>query len=467
MKRTIRHNICMAGLLLLSILLPTAAPAQSSPVVLGLTPEKTVVQPNEPIKLQIKVYNNTGTEVITQRGFLAQDFHLMLTFTDPDGKLVNRRDAVVGEEPGPPARLEEEDGALAERLPAGSAANPNRLLVIEDAHAYYDLVKSGRYTARVRSDLETYGRTGDDPELGLIGFLKNPAAEGFDLLSNDIAFEIAAPPAQQLSAAVKVKVTLYQVGLGIRPRVVKKPLENIPVYLIPRSEVPSRFNPINHKVYGFILDHLNFDNVRVSHTDSQGLAKYEQVPRDDYVIIAMYDGSHDFQHMGGFIDADDRDWGTSTPIVKHLQVIEIASGKKIPCRTTRRQGSELLIIEPEVVTWDGTQEVYPFVFETEGDWTVTTTITPPEGFAADQSALTAVVKSETEAVQFTITDVGSRWEETGVTHKIKHKGRIENLRHKIGIKLSKRLAKKKGLGIYGHTPGPGTFKGGKKVGKDN
>jgi len=42
-----------------------------------------------------------------------------------------------------------------------------------------------------------------------------------------------------------------------------------------------------------------------------------------------------------------------------------------------------LIIEPEYVEWDGAQELYPFIFESVGNWTVTTSVTPPEGFVAD------------------------------------------------------------------------------------
>ena len=39
-------------------------------------------------------------------------------------------------------------------------------------------------------------------------------------------------------------------------------------------------------------------------------------------------------------------------------------------------------------------------------------------------------------------------------------------RAKVGVKLSKKLAKAKGFGQYGHTDPPGPFKGGKKVKDD-
>ena len=42
-------------------------------------------------------------------------------------------------------------------------------------------------------------------------------------------------------------------------------------------------------------------------------------------------------------------------------------------------------------------------------------MSPPEGFVADADNLSEEVNSEVEAVQFTITDVGSDWVPTGVT----------------------------------------------------
>jgi len=122
-----------------------------------------------------------------------------------------------------------------------------------------------------------------------------------------------------------------------------------------------------------------------------------------------------------------------------------------------------LITEPEYIEWNSTQEFYPFFFESIGDWGVTTSVSPPEGFVTDHDALSTDVNSEIESLQFTITDVGSKWEETGVTYELKHNGKIEVFGSKIGIKLSRKLAKEKGQGVYGDTESPGTFKGGKKI----
>ena len=134
---------------------------------------------------------------------------------------------------------------------------------------------------------------------------------------------------------------------------------------------------------------------------------------------------------------------------KYLQVIEKAYGKKGPAKYTKRTGSDLLIIEPEYVEWDGTEELYPVIFESIGDWSVTTSVDPPEGFVTDQDSLTEEVNTEIEAVQFTLTDVGSTWKDTKVKHKIKHKGKTETINSKIDVMLSKKLTKEKKKSRYG------------------
>ena len=44
---------------------------------------------------------------------------------------------------------------------------------------------------------------------------------------------------------------------------------------------------------------------------------------------------------------------------------------------------ELLIIEPEFIVGVETDRLYPFVFESVGDWSVSTSVAPPDGFVAD------------------------------------------------------------------------------------
>jgi hypothetical protein len=137
--------------------------------------------------------------------------------------------------------------------------------------------------------------------------------------------------------------------------------------------------------------------------------------------------------------------GAGQTVQKYLQVIQKSDGKKVPAKYDVVKGSELLIIEPEYIVWDGTQELYPFIFESIGNWGVTTSVTPPEGFAADYPNLSTTVNTEMKSLQFTITDIGSSWAPTGGTYALKHKAKTKYVKSKIGVKCSKRLAHEKGF----------------------
>lgn len=104
-----------------------------------------------------------------------------------------------------------------------------------------------------------------------------------------------------------------------------------------------------------------------------------------------------------------------------------------------------MIIEPEYILWDNQTEMYPFVFESSGNWSVTTTVSPPEGFVADYDSLSEDVNTEVEVVQFHVTDIGSDWIPTEMAYEITHKGKKEKIKTKIGVAMSKELAKEKGL----------------------
>jgi len=147
--------------------------------------------------------------------------------------------------------------------------------------------------------------------------------------------------------------------------------------------------------------------------------------------------------------------GTVTPgkiNQKYLQVIQNGAGKIVPGKYIVRTGSELRIIEPEYMEWSSTQELYPFIFESAGVWGVTTAVAPPEGFVADFKALDAALNSTVQAVQFTVTDVGSAWVSTKVKHKVTHNKKTETIDSKIGIKIAPKLSKEKGLGEFGQEP---------------
>ena len=98
--------------------------------------------------------------------------------------------------------------------------------------------------------------------------------------------------------------------------------------------------------------------------------------------------------------------------------------------------SELPSIEPEYVLGDDTQQLYPFVLGAVGDWDVTASVTPPEGFVGDHDELWAYVDNEIEAVQFTRVEVGSDLVPTETTLRVRHKGRSHMVRSRVGIRLT-------------------------------
>ncbi len=98
-------------------------------------------------------------------------------------------------------------------------------------------------------------------------------------------------------------------------------------------------------------------------TDVNGQCTID-VPPGDYVIIAA-DATKTVLPDPLGVSASDVVCGEVKQ--KHLQQIVKADGKKVPGKTTRLTGSELLIIEPEFVVWDATEQLYPFVLDSIGD----------------------------------------------------------------------------------------------------
>ena len=106
-----------------------------------------------------------------------------------------------------------------------------------------------------------------------------------------------------------------------------------------------------------------------------------------------------------------------------LSQIRLFNGQRVPARAVEEFGSYLGIVEPEYIDWIEEVEQYPFIMVAEGDWDVSMNIAPPSGFVPDETSLGTAVADTTTAVQFTLTDVGSEWTQTSVTHVIKHLGK--------------------------------------------
>jgi len=195
------------------------------------------------------------------------------------------------------------------------------------------------------------------------------------------------------------------------------------------------FNPHD---YGLILDTCASDGTGT--TDTSGLASvglatgdYLLLSRDPQTAVVSGVSSGNLA-LGGTVD-------------KFLQVIVRANGTSVPGKTTTHVGSLLHVIEPEYVEWNQTQELYPFVFDAPaGEWGVTVTVSPPEGFVADYPELSTDVNNDYRALQFTLTDVGSCWEcGTGVDIEIRHQGRTIRQHHVVQTPMTEDFMRRKGL----------------------
>jgi hypothetical protein len=249
--------------------------------------------------------------------------------------------------------------------------------------------------------------------------------------------------------ALTVNAFKHIVGTGAQPTTKKEPIKNMPVRIYSKANGSCAAGyGVSWQNYPSIWgagDKPPCLSVAQALTDNTGKAVFD-LPKGDYLVIGKFvEGTDPALYIGVSVGAI----LPGTSVYKQLQVIQNAKNEKVPAKYTRLTGSELLIIEPEYVEWDSTQELYPFIFESAGSWSVNTAVSPPEGFVSDYKNLSETVNSETSAVQFTITDVGSKWVPTGVTFMVKHKGKTTKLTDKIGLKLSSKLAKEKGLSIYG------------------
>ncbi len=188
-------------------------------------------------------------------------------------------------------------------------------------------------------------------------------------------------------------------------------------------------------------------------------------PNLDYVIIG--------KTPPGFPDNDDDDPDAlySGKQVNNLKVnqdkdvklrkVRLYNGHVVPCGDDEDWGTHLVIVTPDYMDWNDTVELYPFIMEADGEWQVTTSINPPEGFVPDEPEITTTVADGDSATQFTLTDVGSTWTEVGVTHNILHKGK--RIKHTHKVKMFDRKGAVRGSGWFnsaaGNYPGNATAAG--------
>ena len=249
---------------------------------------------------------------------------------------------------------------------------------------------------------------------------------------------------------IDIKAIKYTLSWGRRPRVTKQPIEGLPIRVYDRSAdscVSTSFSPSwrhRESIWGSCNPH-QAEGV----TDDSGIVSLT-VPPGDYLVLGMYDPDDVPQndnevYLGRLV----RDLDSGETQKKYFWILERAEGRGLPCRHIRKTGSELIIIEPEYVEWDGPEALYPVVFESKGDWSVTTSVNLPEGFVTDHESLKEDVNTELKAVQFTLKETTKTWAPTGMAYTVTHKKKKEKIKSKIDVRLSNKLAKMNGLDRYG------------------
>jgi hypothetical protein len=334
-----------------------------------------------------------------------------------------------------------------------------RYMEIPDLRDFYKMDQPGTYTAWVSMPFISHNSDKVKPDevnpLSDRNFVPGDAEPLWptkDIIESDIESEkmsfvlTTGFPVGTYSIGVRCRHFIF--GEGTRPGVTKVPLSDIYVRLYKRSYIEDNgISPINYKT---CMDIVGLTDFKVANQvkNSPGEYLFSNVEKDDYVVIGYGTTATDYKHLWGSISADDTDWDNGGILV-NLILMTDTRGKKKPAKTYKVKGSELLIVEPDYVEWSSTEELYPFAFESDGDWGVEVAIQPPEGFVSDFASLSEVVSSDSKSIQFTVTDVGSEWVPTEVTHKIKHNNRKKEIKSKIGVMLTPKWAEIKEKTIHG------------------
>ncbi len=309
----------------------------------------------------------------------------------------------------------------------------------------------------------------ENTTIGPIGEGAHNVAVYVNDTANNIDYHVVyfdVKPGPEACGTLEAKAVNHLVQCGATPGSEKVPLVDISVCAYNSSEGSCAADiGTSHQNYESIA--ANCEPVNCAKTNELGIADIP-LPAGDYIIISLDATKAVLESPLGvsapnFQCAVEEATATTYPVTmyKYLQQITKCDGKKVPGKTSVVQGSELLIIEPEYIVWDSTEELFPILFESTGTWGVTASLETPEGYVPDYESLSTATPGYT-AVQFTVTEVGSVPDDVGVTlHLTDPHGKSIIYRSQIGTRLSEKLANAKGVAIdkNGVITGRGKAKG--------
>ncbi len=249
-------------------------------------------------------------------------------------------------------------------------------------------------------------------------------------------------------ATINVHAAKLTVGLGCSPGITRAPLVGITVgaYDISPGSCGAEQQWCGWFFCWTDLPDViaNCEPVNTGVTNAHGWATID-VPAGEYLVATHFDsdgdGEADF-YLGHRL-CHGVDCGDTA--MTYLRMIETARGRKLPAKWTRLTGSELVIVEPEVMVWDEEEQLYPFGLEAIGDWGVTATVTPPEGFVSDADSLSTEVQDDLAALQFTITEIGSDLVPTQTRFDVWHNGQRRTVQSNVDIRLTPDYARSRGF----------------------
>lgn len=253
----------------------------------------------------------------------------------------------------------------------------------------------------------------------------------------------------EYGATIRVIARKFTVGFGTRPCVGRAPLDGITVAAFEYSAGSCAWEQLSNNwwILCWALPDIfaNCTPVTTAVTNEYGLA-YLDVPPGNYVVASHFDADGDGEldmYLGRYtccLQCGEME-------TERLFMLHLACGRRTCGKWHRRTGSELIMVEPDEVVWDGEEQSYPFVFDSEGDWDVTVSVEPPEGFVSDYDELSEEVDNDLEAVQFSITEVGSDLVPTQTRFEVLHHGQRHVIKSEIGIRLTPDYARQRGFDV--------------------
>ena len=279
-------------------------------------------------------------------------------------------------------------------------------------------------------------------ETTTVTFTATDACGNFSTATVDVTVEHGA--------SIRVHAAKLTLGWGCRPGITREPLVGITVGAYDYSPGSCAYDQRWCGCW-FCWTYLpaivaDCTPVNTAVTDENGWATIN-LPPGDYIIVSHFDSDGDGEldfYLGHRVWRH-LDCGES--LKTYLRMLVTARGRKLPGKFARLTGSELVIVEPEYVVWDEEEQLYPFALEAVGEWDVTASVEPPEGFVPDYDSLATDVEDDIDALQFTITEVGSDLVPTQTTFEVLHGGQIRRVWSNVDILLTPEYARSRGFDV--------------------